>query len=64
MEDLLIGLFCLFSGTTMSLLGFKVIKPFKEEEKNKEWNIKYGLLFKIGGVFNLVFGFFLLFSPF
>ena len=55
--DLFFGVGNVFLGAVMTLIGFKVIKLFyDEQERAEKWYKKFGLLFKIAGLFILCFG--------
>jgi vacuolar-type H+-ATPase subunit I/STV1 len=46
----------LFIGAIMTLIGFKIYKPFKKD-KEEEYNRKYGDFYKIAGIAIFLYGF-------
>ena len=55
--DLFFALGNTFFGVLMVLIGFKIYNPFRNEpERAEQWYKKFGIFFKIGGIFILGFG--------
>ena len=51
------GIIPLLGGIYCTLLGFGIIAPGKNPEKNAQWLAKFGTFMKIGGPLLIVFGF-------
>lgn len=49
------GYFNLVLGITMTLIGFKVYKPFKKDNEEQTYR-KFGNLFKYGGIAMTIWG--------
>jgi hypothetical protein len=47
--SLLAGIYC-------TLVGFRIVAPGKNPERNEEWLRKFGTLMKIGGPLLILFG--------
>lgn len=57
--DYFFGIMQISSGLLMSLIGFKIINPFKGSEKPEKeiiWYKKFGLIFKITGILVIFLG--------
>ena len=49
------GYFNLILGTIMTLIGFKVYRPFKKDKEEETYK-KFGNLYKFGGIALIVWG--------
>lgn len=49
------GYFNLVLGTIMTLIGFKVYRPFKKEKEEETYR-KFGNLYKFGGIALIIWG--------
>jgi hypothetical protein len=55
--ELIFGIGNIGIGIVVTLVGFKIYNPFKQEpEKEELWYKKFGTFFKIGGIAMLIFG--------
>jgi hypothetical protein len=50
------GIIPLLGGIYCTLLGFRVVAPGKNPERNELWLKKFGTFMKIGGPFLILFG--------
>ena len=55
----LLPYFNILMGTFMTLIGFKIYKPFTKEKAEETYK-KYGTFFKLGGLAMLFYGIFTL----
>lgn len=53
--DYFYGFFNLALGTVLTLIGFKVYKPFKKD-KEEEMNRKFGTFYKVAGIGLIIWG--------
>lgn len=51
------GIIPLLGGIYCTLLGFRVVAPGKNRERNEQWLKKFGPFMRIGGPFLIIFGF-------
>jgi len=49
------GYFNLVLGTIMTLIAFKIYRPFSKEEEDEKYR-KFGNLFKYGGIAMIIWG--------
>lgn len=52
------GIIFLLGGIYCTLIGFRIVAPGKNPERNEEWLRKFGTLMKIGGPLLIIFGLF------